>query len=118
MAGPSAVELAALRSRLEAVLDPYRDRLVPHTVYGIPTLGRPGAKAHDWFAFTRVATNHVAFHLLPVHTFPELQSSLSPALAKRLTGKAVFTFAVADDALIAELERFVALAFERYLAGG
>jgi hypothetical protein len=112
---PSAGEPAALQARLEAVLDPYRDRLVVNTVYGIPTLSRQGANAHQWFAFVKPASRHVGFFLLPVATWPELREGLSPALAKHLTGKATFTFRAIDDTLFSELETLVARAFERYL---
>lgn len=113
---PATAELAPVQARLEAILDPYRDRLETATIYGIPTLRRPGANAHQWFAFVKPASRHVGFYLLPVHTWPELREGLSPALAKRLTGKATFTFRAVDDALFAELEALVVRAFDRYMA--
>ena len=64
------------------------------------------------------AGRHVGFYLLPIHTCPELRAGLSPALAKRLTGKATFTFTTIDEALFAELEALVARAFEAYTAAG
>jgi hypothetical protein len=114
MAG--AVDPGALEVRLQAVLDPYRDRLEPALIYGIPMLRRPGAMAHDWFAFVKPASKHVSFHLLPVHTHPELREGVSPELARRLTGKAVFTFRILDEALVTELESVVARAFDVYMA--
>jgi hypothetical protein len=117
-AAPSAGALAALEARLRAILDPYRGRLETATVYGIPTLRRRGANAHQWFAFVKPATRHVGFFLLPVHTWPELRDGLSPALARHLTGKATFTFTTVDEPLFAELESLVARAFDRYLAAG
>jgi hypothetical protein len=116
MAALTAADLAAIEDRLERVLDPYRDRLELATIYNIPTLRRHGANAHSWFAFVKPASRHVGFYLLPVHLYPELRRGLSPALAKRLTGKSVFTFAALDDALAAELESLVARAFDLYLA--
>ena len=115
-ADPTA--LAAVEARLRAILEPYRALLETATIYGIPTLRRPAATAHDWFAFVRPAASHVSLFLLPVHTFPELTAGLSPALAKRLTGKSTFTFTVLDDALAAEVEALVARAYERYAAAG
>ncbi len=79
-------------------------------------LRRPGAKAHDWFAFVKPASKHVGFYLLPVHTYPALREGLSPALARRLTGKSTFTFKAVDEALVTELEGVVARAFEVYMA--
>ena len=108
-------DLAAVEVRLKAILEPYGARLETATIYGIPTLRRPGAKAHDWFAFVKPASKHVGFYLLPMHTHPELRDGLSPALAKRLTGKSVFTFRSIDESELAELDALVARAYDRYM---
>ncbi len=113
-----APDLAAVEARLELVLEPYRGRLESATIYGIPTLRRQGARAHDWFAFVRPASRHVGFYLLPVHTWPDVAGSMSPALRKRLVGKSTFAFRAIDEVLFAELEALVARAFERYIAAG
>ena len=60
------------------------------------------------------ASKHVGFYLLPVANDAALRDSLSPSLRKRLTGKSVFTFAAIDEALMSELERVVARAYEAY----
>lgn len=109
-------DLAAIEARLERILDPYRDRLEPATIYSIPMLRRRGAKAQDWFAFVKPASKHVSFFLLPVHTWPDLVEPLSPALRKRLTGKSAFNFRSVDEAEMTELQALVARAFERYMA--
>ena len=109
-------DLVALEARLQAVLDPYRDRLETATIYNIPTLRKHGANAHNWFAFVKPAAKHVGFYLLPVHQHPELREGLSPALAKRLTGASAFTFRALDEALATELEGLVARAFDAYMA--
>ena len=44
-----------------------------------PDARRPGAKAHDWFAFVKPASQHVGFYLLPMHTWPVLRSRCPPA---------------------------------------
>src|SRR5213080_707874 len=116
MAAPTAEELAAVEARLNGILDPYRDRLEAATIYGIPTLRRPGAKAHDWFAFVKPASKHVGFYLLPVANDAALRDSLSASLRKRLTGRSVFTFAAIDEALFSELEQVVARAYVGYAA--
>ncbi len=56
-----AGEFGALEARLWAVLAPYRDRLEEGSVYGLVTLKRPGANAHQFFAGVRVAAKHVSF---------------------------------------------------------
>jgi hypothetical protein len=115
---PSPEDLAAVEARLRAVLVPYEERLAWATIYSIPMLCRPGAKAHDWFAFVKPASKHVGFYLLPMHQHPELRDGLSPALSKRLTGKSTFTFKVLDEAEMVELDAVVARAYERYRAAG
>jgi hypothetical protein len=111
-------DLPAVEERLRAILRPYEGRLETATIYGIPSLRRPGARAHDWFAFVRPASKHVTLHLLPVYTWPELAESLSPALRKRLTGKASFTFNAIDEAVMVELEALVVRSYEAYTAAG
>ena len=110
----AAEDLAALRTRLEAVLDPYRDRLEPFELYGVPYLRRPGAKAHDWFAGVSDGKGVVRFFLLPMHNHPELLEGVSDGLRKRKTGASLFAFKAVDAEQLGELERLVARAFERY----
>jgi hypothetical protein len=107
-------EVDALERRLEAVLDPYRDRLEPVEIYGQRMLRLPGRKTHDWFAGVRTATESVKFSLLPMHAHPELLDGISTALRKRKTGASLFTLTPADDGLIAELEQLVARAYDVY----
>jgi hypothetical protein len=109
-------DLPAVEVRLRAILAPYEDRLEHATVYGIPVLRRPGANAHQWFAFVKPATKHVGFYLLPVHEWPDLRDSMSPELRKRLGGRSAFTFKAIDQVEMADLEVLVARAFERYMA--
>ena len=113
---PSVAQLNAVEVRLRHLLVPYEDRLEWGTIYGIPTLRRPGAKGHEWFAFVKPAAKHVSFYLLPVHEHASLRSSLSPALAKKLTGRSTFNFAAVDEPLFAELESVIARAFDLYMA--
>ena len=111
-------DLAALQARLEAVLDPYRDRLEAFDLYGAPYLRRPGAKAHDWFAGVSEGTGVIRFFLLPMHHHPDLLDGISPELRKRKSGASLFAFKTLDDAGLAELEALVARAFDRYVAEG
>jgi hypothetical protein len=115
---PSIVVLNAIEVRLRGILAPYEGRLEPATIYGIPTLRRPGAKGHEWFAFVKPQAKFVSFYLMPLHTNGALRASLSPALAKRLSGRTAFNFPAPDDALFTELEAVVARAYDVYLAEG
>ena len=114
MAGAAAADLAAVEARLRALLEPYAGRLEPTTIYGLPALRRPGARAHDWFAFVQPATRHVALFLLPVRTWPDLLEGCSPDLRARRTGAATFTFRALPDTVAAEVAALLARAFERY----
>jgi hypothetical protein len=109
--------LAAVEARLRAMLEPYTGRLEWATIYGLPTLRRPGAAAHDWFAFVKPASRHVSLFLLPVHTWPDLLDGCSEELLARKTGASTFGFRSLPDELAAELEALLARAFERYAAG-
>lgn len=112
-------DLGPVEARLRAIVDAYRDRLVVGSVYGLETLTRPGAKAHDFFAFVKPGATYVSLYLKPVYTWPDLLDDISPALRKRLQGsRTAFSFAVVDDPLLAELEMLVEGAFRRYVKAG
>ncbi|HEX5827049.1 MAG TPA: hypothetical protein VFY23_05985 [Candidatus Limnocylindrales bacterium] len=112
MPDPSPEQLAAVEARLQQVLDPYRDRLELATIYGNPALRRPGANAHQWFAFVKPQSRHVGFYLLPIHQDEALRASIPQALAKHLTGRSSFAFATIDEERMHELEGLVARAYE------
>jgi hypothetical protein len=112
-------DLGPVEARLRAIVDAYRDRLVLGSVYGLETLTRPNAKAHDFFAFVKPGTSYVSLYLKPVYTWPDLLDDISPALRKRLQGsRTAFSFAVVDEPLLAELEALVERAFRRYRKAG
>ena len=110
--------LAATEARLQALLDPYRDRLEAFEIYGVPMLRRPGAKAHDWFAGVNRGNGVVRFSFLPMHAHPELLEGLSPAVLKRKTGASLFTFKAVDDATVEELAALLSRGFDVYWPGG
>jgi hypothetical protein len=116
-AAPTEAELATTQARLEALLDPYRDRLEAFEIYGVPMLRRPGAKAHDWFAGVNRGNGVVRFSFLPMHAHPDLLEGVTPALLKRRAGASLFTFTTVDDAQVAELEALLARGFEVYTEG-
>jgi hypothetical protein len=112
----SGADLAAIEARLSAILEPYRSLLEPAIIYGLPTLRRPGARAHEWFAFVKPASRHVSFFLLPIVTWPGLLEGCSPALMRAHTGMAAFTFASLDEEVAADLAALVGRSYERYMA--
>lgn len=109
-------DLEAIEARIWAILEPYRDRLETATIYGIPSLRWPGAKAHDYFAAVKSGKSQVSIYLLVADTFPEALEGASPELLKRRSGKATFTFPRLTDDLAVDLEGLIARLFDRYEA--
>lgn len=110
------VDLQAIETRLWALLEPYRDECEPATIYGVPTLRWPGAKAHDYFAGIRAGKNAVSLYLLVADTYPDALDGASDALLARRTGRATFTFRRLDDDLANDLDGLLARLYERYRA--
>jgi hypothetical protein len=109
-------DISAIETRIWSILEPYRERLDASTIYGIPALKWPGAKAHDYFAAVKAGKNYVSLYLLVADMYPEALESTSPNLLKRRSGKAAFTFSSFDDDTAHELEALIARLFERYQA--
>ena len=76
----------------------------------------PQHKGHPmFFASVKTGKAYVSLHLLPVYMCPELAARISPALKKRMQGKACFNFK--DDPgpeLIGDLERLTAESSENW----
>ena len=109
-------DLKAIESRIWSLLEPYGTELERGTIYGMPSLGWPGAKKHDYFAAVKPATNHVSIFLLVADTYPEALAGTSERLLKRRSGKAAFNFPQLDDAMARELGALLARLYERYRA--
>jgi hypothetical protein len=54
-------------------------------------------------AAVQVRKNYVSYHLMPVYMNPALMATVSPALRKRMQGKACFNFKTIDPAEAKEL---------------
>ena len=98
------------------MLDPFRGELEEATIYGMPSLRWPGAKAHDYFAAIKPAKRHVSLFLLVADTYPDALAGASDALLQRRTGKATFTFPGLDDVLAEDLGALLGRLYERYRA--
>ena len=51
---------------------------------------------------------------MPVYAYPEMRKSLSPALRKRMQGKACFNFTAVDEELFEELRQLTAEGMEGF----
>ena len=80
-------DLQAIEARIWAILDPYRDRLEPATIYGIPSLRWPGGKAHDYFAAVKTGKSAVSLYLLVADTFPGALEGASAGAAEAAVRK-------------------------------
>ena len=69
----------------------------------------PQQKGHPlFFGSVRTGKAYVSLHLLPMYMCPTLADTISPALKKRMHGKACFNFkAVPEASLLSELERLM-----------
>jgi len=109
-------DLEAIEARIWSLLEPYRRELEPATIYGMPSLRWPGAKAHDYFAAVRPAKGYVSLFLLVADTYPEALEGTPDSLLEHRTGKAAFTFASLDDEMARDLDAMLARLYAGYRA--
>ena len=109
-------DLQQVEERLWGLLEPFRAELEAATIYGMPSLRWPGAKAHDYFAAIKAASGHVSLFLLVADTYPDALAGASPALLKRRSGKAAFNFATLDDEMARDLAALLDRLYARYRA--
>ena len=64
-------DLEAIEARIWSLLEPYRAELEAATIYGMPSLRWPGAKAHDYSAAVRAGKSFVSLYLLVADTYPD-----------------------------------------------
>jgi hypothetical protein len=103
-----ATVFTALRKALEPFLGEIRVQTDKPGNYHTEIPGMFHRRKPLYFAGVRTGKNYVSFHLLPVYFAPELLKGMSPALKKRMPGKACFNFTAVDEACFAELGRLTA----------
>jgi hypothetical protein len=109
-------DLEAIEARIWSMLAPYRNRLETSTIYGVPSLKWPGAKAHDYFAAVRPGKSYVSLYLLVADTYPDALNGTPDALLGRRSGKAAFTFPTLDEPMAQDLAALLSRLYERYRA--
>jgi hypothetical protein len=109
-------DLQAIEARIWSLLEPYRAECEAATIYGMPSLRWPGARAHDYFASIRAGKSYVSLYLLVADAYPEALEGASEALLRRRSGKAAFTFPSLDDQLALDLTALLARLYVRYRA--
>jgi hypothetical protein len=105
---PNTAGFAATFAALRAILEPHAKRLTVtvddpgHFELASPTMtdraGRP-----LFCAAVQINKNYVSYHLMPVYANTALRNSLSPALKKRMQGKACFNFTTVEPGQLKEL---------------
>jgi len=112
-------DLNAVHDRLREVLAPYRETLVAtKDGPGGLALEIPGLEDKPWgyVAGTRVGKRYVSYYLMPVYASPALLAGISPALRKRMQGKACFNFSTIDEGLFEELAHLTRQGVEAHKA--
>jgi hypothetical protein len=108
---------------LKQVFTPHLDRFTikpdtaaEFTLYGRKPSPFPKHKGQPmFFATVRIGKAYVSLHLLPLYTDPALNARVSPALKKRMQGKACFNFKTPPDAaLLADLASLTAAGLAAY----
>jgi hypothetical protein len=105
-------DFATVFASLRKLLDPFLGEIRVQTDKPgnyhteIPTIFHRGKPLY--FAGIRTGKNYVSFHLLPLYGCPELLKGMSPALKKRMQGKACFNFTAIDEPCFAELGKLAA----------
>jgi hypothetical protein len=111
-------DFAAVFDRLRAILEPHAKRMVvvkdDPDYYSLATTKLGPNKRPVCFAFVKVGTGYVSFHLMPVYGNPRLLASVSGALKRRMQGKACFNFKTVDDDLFAELAALTKAGYEYF----
>lgn len=65
-------------------------------------------------AAVQIKKNYVSYHLMPIYAVPGLIDTLSPALRKRMQGKACFNFTTVGAAELRELEAVTSSGFSQF----
>jgi hypothetical protein len=114
-------DFAAVFAALKPVLAKYENRLSlkADTPFEYTVLTKSASPFHQhkgeplYFGSVRLGKAYVSFHLVPLYMCPELTKNVTPALKKRMQGKACFNFkAVPEPDLIADLKRLTAAGFK------
>jgi hypothetical protein len=114
----SKPDFAAVFTALRLVLDQFKNEVAVQTDKPgnyhteIPSIIHRGKPIY--FAGIRTGKNYVSFHLLPVYGAPQLLKGMSPALKKRMQGKACFNFTAVDRDCFAELGRLTAAGLKKF----
>ncbi|MEP0519598.1 MAG: hypothetical protein ABJO09_17380 [Hyphomicrobiales bacterium] len=66
------------------------------------------------FGGVEINKNYVSAHLMPIYIHPEMSTSLSPGLKRRMQGKSCFNFKKPDVILLKELDCLIKLGISQF----
>jgi hypothetical protein len=112
---PARAEFVPVFSSLRGILAEYEPKLkVVHDKadnYYLDTHTIGANKKPIFFGGVRIGKGYVSYYLMPVYG-PQLRVGISPALKKRMQGKACFNFTEVDPGLFKELEQLTRRSYE------
>ena len=115
-------EFKAVAQELKAIFKPFLKKLVvvseSETGISLNTKVVLKNKHPMFFGGVRTGKAYVSFHLMALYCFPELTTSMSPALRKRMQGKSCLNFTTVDKELIRELKGLTKLGATKFLSTG
>ena len=114
-----AADFAHTFSLLRGILVPYGRKMLVQadtpTDFQISDPARTDRIGRPLFvAAVQIKRTYVSYHLMPVYACPDLLKGLSPALRKRMQGKACFNFTRIDPAQVKELKALTKTGIERF----
>ena len=116
----SSPDFTTVHERLKGILRKYeKGELKGTDTPGKYTLAGPSPmrKGQElWFGAVMTQKAYVSYHLMPVYGCRELLDGLSPALKKRMQGKACFNFTTVDEPLFKELAALTDRGYQRFKA--
>jgi hypothetical protein len=112
---PARAEFAPVFSQLRDILAEYAPRLkIVHDKpdnYYLDTHTIGANKKPIFFGGVRIGKGYVSYYLMPVYG-PQIRDGMSPALKKRMQGKACFNFTEVDPALFRELKQLTERSYQ------
>jgi hypothetical protein len=108
VAVPAPASFRETFSTLRGILEPHATKLSitrdEPSDYQLSSSTRTDRVGRPLFAAgVRLGKSYVSYHFMPIYACPELLAELSPALRKRMQGKACFNFKTIDAAEVKEL---------------
>ena len=112
---PARDQFFAVYSALREILKAYQDDLAIKTDkpghFLLETRSPSLNGRRLFFAAAKIKKKYVSYYLPPLYMFPELSTSISPALRKAMQGQSCFNFTVVDVDSLRELETLTRAGF-------